>query len=142
MEDLIYRWVALGGFFIIASSMGVLSILPTTLILMVSLAAFLCFNRYPALLFMGDTGSLAIGAFFAGIVLVLGNVWILLPLGAIYIVETLSVIIQVVYFKRTRERIFLMAPLHHHFELLGMKETHVVWLFWSVCLLFSIGIFY
>ena len=81
---------------------------------------------------MGDTGSLALGAAFAAFAIVLGNVWILLPLGFIYILETVSVIIQVGYFKQTKKRIFLMAPLHHHFELCGLKEQYVVTLFWVI----------
>ena len=93
------------------------------------LAGFFVFNKHPAKVFMGDTGSLGLGALFAAMAITMGNVWILIPLGAVYIVETISVIIQVLYFKRTRKRIFLMAPLHHHFELLGLSEPRIVTLF-------------
>ena len=76
-----------------------------------------------------------------GLALLYADVWILLPLGAVYILETLSVIIQVSYFKRRKKRIFLMAPLHHHFELLGIKEVHVVMLFYAIAFLFSVSIY-
>jgi phospho-N-acetylmuramoyl-pentapeptide-transferase len=71
-----------------------------------------------------------LGALLTGICIIGGDIWILMPLGVVYIVETVSVIIQVIWFKKTRSRVFLMAPLHHHFEKLGMKETHVVGVFW------------
>lgn len=90
---------------------------------------FLLFNRYPARIFMGDTGSLALGGAFGALV-VLGRIecWALL-LGAIFIVETLSVILQVYSFKTTGKRIFRMSPLHHHFELGGWSENRVVYSF-------------
>jgi phospho-N-acetylmuramoyl-pentapeptide-transferase len=90
---------------------------------------FLMFNRNPARIFMGDTGSLALGGAFGALV-VLGKLecWALL-LGAIFIVETLSVILQVYFFKTTGKRIFRMSPLHHHFELGGWSENRVVYSF-------------
>jgi phospho-N-acetylmuramoyl-pentapeptide-transferase len=90
---------------------------------------FLLFNRYPARIFMGDTGSLALGGALGALV-ILGKVemWIAL-LGAIYILESVSVILQVISFKTTGKRIFKMSPLHHHFELCGLKETQVVYSF-------------
>ena len=90
---------------------------------------FLLFNRYPARIFMGDTGSLALGGALGALV-ILGKVemWIAL-LGAVYILESLSVILQVISFKTTGKRIFKMSPLHHHFELCGLKETQVVYSF-------------
>ena len=75
---------------------------------------------------MGDTGSLALGAFFASNVIILDNVWLLLSIGSIYILETLSVIIQVTYFKWKKRRLFLMTPLHHHFELSGWSEPKII----------------
>ena len=110
-------------------------------ILIIIIMSFLFYNWNPAKLFMGDTGSLALGAVFAGLALLYADVWILLPLGAIYIIETLSVIIQVAYFKQTKKRIFLMSPLHHHFELLGFKELHVVLIFYGIAFLFSLPIY-
>lgn len=90
---------------------------------------FLVFNRYPARVFMGDTGSLALGGAL-GALAIAGHVefWLLF-LGAVYILETLSVILQVISFKTTGKRIFRMSPLHHHFELGGWHETRVVYTF-------------
>ena len=101
-----------------------------------ALLAFLWFNAHPAELFMGDTGSLALGATLAVVALMTGQ-WLLLPLiGAVFVGEALSVMIQVLYFKWTKgKRFFKMAPLHHHFELLGWSETQVVQRFWLVGLL-------
>jgi phospho-N-acetylmuramoyl-pentapeptide-transferase len=100
---------------------------------------FLWFNVHPALLFMGDTGSLSLGATLGVVALMTGQ-WLLLPLIAfIPISETLSVVLQVAYFKLTRgKRLFKMAPLHHHFELSGWSETQVVQRFWLISLLFSL----
>lgn len=91
-----------------------------------ALAGFLWWNAPPALIIMGDTGSLPLGAALAGMALVL-NIDVLLPVvGALYLLETLSVIIQVGVFKRTGRRVFRMAPIHHHFELAGWPETRIV----------------
>ncbi|MDX2085781.1 MAG: phospho-N-acetylmuramoyl-pentapeptide-transferase [Candidatus Melainabacteria bacterium] len=87
---------------------------------------FLWFNRHPARIFMGDTGSLALGGALAAICLALRLDFWLLCLGGLYVVETLSVMLQVASFKLTGKRLFRMAPLHHHFELLGWSETRVV----------------
>jgi phospho-N-acetylmuramoyl-pentapeptide-transferase len=101
-----------------------------------ALFGFLWFNVHPAQLFMGDTGSLALGATLAVVTLMTGQ-WLIIPLIAIIPVsEAVSVVIQIVYFKITRgKRFFKMAPLHHHFELLGWSETQVVQRFWLVSLL-------
>jgi phospho-N-acetylmuramoyl-pentapeptide-transferase len=101
-----------------------------------ALFGFLWFNVHPAELFMGDTGSLAIGATLATFALMTGQ-WLILPIIAIIpVAETLSIIIQVAYFKLTHgKRFFRMAPLHHHFELLGWSETQVVQRFWLVSLI-------
>lgn len=97
---------------------------------------FLAFNRHPAKVFMGDTGSQALGAAVAGIALLLGIPWVLLLCGIIYIAESLSVMIQVVYFKKTGgRRIFRMSPIHHHFELGGWAEKKIVRVFTLVTLL-------
>ena len=99
---------------------------------------FLWFNVHPAELFMGDTGSLSIGATLAVVALMTGQ-WLLLPVVAIIPVsEALSVVIQILYFKATKgKRFFRMAPLHYHFELGGWSETQVVQRFWLVSLLFA-----
>ncbi|NLC67198.1 MAG: phospho-N-acetylmuramoyl-pentapeptide-transferase [Clostridiaceae bacterium] len=93
---------------------------------------FLAFNIHPARVFMGDTGSLALGGAVGAISILMGMPWILLVAGFIYVVEALSVIIQVASFKLRRKRVFKMAPVHHHFELSGWKEQKVVLLFWGV----------
>ncbi|MDR1016424.1 MAG: phospho-N-acetylmuramoyl-pentapeptide-transferase [Coriobacteriales bacterium] len=98
---------------------------------------FLWFNAYPAKIFMGDTGSLALGAAFAGIAVMTKTEAVSILVGAIFVIEALSVIIQVGYFKLTRKRVFLMAPLHHHFEQKGWSETTVVIRFWIVAALFA-----
>ncbi len=99
---------------------------------------FLWFNVHPAELFMGDTGSLALGAVL-GVVSLMTGQWLLLPIIAIIPVsEALSDVLQIIYFKRTKgKRLFRMAPLHHHFELGGWSETQVVQRFWLIGLLFA-----
>ncbi len=95
-----------------------------------SLLGFLLFNTYPAKVFMGDTGSLALGGFVTAIAFMLEMPLILVVVGFIYVAEVLSVMLQVGYFKLTKgKRLFKMAPIHHHFELCGWKETKVVAVF-------------
>lgn len=103
-----------------------------------ALFGFLWFNVHPAMLIMGDTGSLALGATLAVVALMTGY-WIIIPLLAVIPVsEALSVVIQVLYFRATKgKRFFRMAPLHHHFELLGWSETQVVQRFWLISLVFT-----
>lgn len=98
---------------------------------------FLWFNCYPASIFMGDTGSLALGAAFAAMAVITKTELFSLIIGGIFVAEALSVIIQVAYFKKTRKRIFLMAPLHHHFEKKGWGETKVVMRFWIITALLA-----
>jgi phospho-N-acetylmuramoyl-pentapeptide-transferase len=93
---------------------------------------FLAFNSYPAKVIMGDTGSMALGGVVGAAAVVMKMPWILLVVGAIYAVESLSVFIQVTSFKMRGKRVFKMAPLHHHFELSGWKETKVVTIFWLI----------
>ena len=103
------------------------------------LLGFLVYNRYPAKVFMGDTGSLFLGGAVCGLAFAADMPLILIPVGVIYIAETLSDIIQVSYFKLTHgKRIFKMAPLHHHFEMCGWKEKKVVAVFSTVSALFCI----
>ena len=99
---------------------------------------FLVFNIYPARVFMGDSGSLALGGAVATTAIMLKMPFILLVVGAVYVVEVLSDIIQVAYFKTTGRRIFKMAPIHHHFELSGWKETKVVAVFWTATLILCV----
>jgi len=97
---------------------------------------FLLYNRHPAKIFMGDTGSLALGAALAGAAILTGSQLLLVLIGGVFVAETLSVIIQVTSYKATRRRVFRMSPLHHHFELGGWPETRVTSSFWfaSLCL--------
>ena len=99
---------------------------------------FLMFNIHPAKVFMGDTGSLFLGGVISGIALYLKMPLILLVIAIIPVIETLSVIIQVAYFKKTGKRVFKMAPIHHHLELSGWKENQVVMLFSVITLVASV----
>ncbi len=95
-------------------------------------AGFLWYNTHPASVFMGDTGSLALGAGLAGIAIATENEILLLLIGGLFVVEALSVTIQVISFRLFRKRVFLMAPLHHHFELKGWSETKIIVRFWII----------
>lgn len=110
-----------------------------------SCAGFLWWNAAPARLFMGDTGSLAIGAVLAALCLQM-QLDLLLPiLGGLFVLETLSVVVQVASYRIFGRRVFLMAPLHHHFEMLGWPETTVIIRFWilaGLCVASALGIFY
>ena len=107
-----------------------------------ALIGFLLFNRNPAKIFMGDTGSLALGGILAAISVILHKEVAFLFIGLVYILETLSVIIQVAYFKKTGKRIFKMSPLHHHFELSGYGEVKTVYIFVIIAVVSSaIGYF-
>jgi phospho-N-acetylmuramoyl-pentapeptide-transferase len=101
-----------------------------------ALLGFLWFNAHPAQIFMGDAGSLSMGATLAVIALISGQILILPLIGIIFVIETLSVVLQVGYFKMTGgKRIFRMSPLHHHFELGGWPETKITLRFWIVAIL-------
>lgn len=90
-----------------------------------AILGFIFYNCYPAKMFMGDTGSLSIGAFLIGVALATGTVIYILIFGIMFIVSSVSVIMQVAYYKLTKKRIFLMAPIHHHFELKGVHENRI-----------------
>ena len=107
------------------------------LVLVGALIGFLLFNKNPAKIFMGDTGSLALGGILAAISIILHKEIAFIFIGLVYILETLSVIIQVAYFKKTGKRIFKMSPLHHHFELSGYGEVKTVYLFVVIALISS-----
>ncbi len=101
--------------------------------------AFLWYNAHPAQVFMGDTGSLALGGALATIAILIKQELLLIIIGAIFVAEALSVMIQVTSYKyRNGKRVFLMAPLHHHFEMLGWKETQIVVRFWILAFLFAV----
>ena len=91
---------------------------------------FLIYNGHPAKIFMGDTGSLALGAVMGAIAIITHREVTLFIVALIFVIETLSVILQVFWFKTFHKRIFLMTPLHHHFEKLGWQEVEIVRLFW------------
>ena len=99
---------------------------------------FLWYNAHPAEMFMGDVGSLALGGAIGVVGVIIKQEILLLSIGGIFVVEALSVIIQVVSFKLTGKRVFRMAPLHHHFELLGWSESKIIVRFWIVALVFAL----
>ena len=102
------------------------------------LLGFLCFNVYPAKIFMGDTGSLALGGFI-GTLAVLSSLELILPImGIMFVLSAVSDILQVIYFKKTHKRIFLMAPLHHHFEQKGVHENRIVFAYSMITLVMSL----
>lgn len=102
------------------------------------LLGFLVFNAYPAKVFMGDTGSLALGGAIGAIAILTKTELLLIVIGGVFVIETLSVILQVISFKATGKRIFKMSPIHHHFELVGWSEWRVVTSFWFVGLIFGV----
>jgi phospho-N-acetylmuramoyl-pentapeptide-transferase len=103
-----------------------------------ALIGFLVFNKYPAKVFMGDTGSLALGGALAVVSILLKQEFLLLIIGLVFVLETLSVILQVGSFKLRKKRIFKMSPIHHHFELSGWSEWKVVTVFWLVGLVAAV----
>jgi phospho-N-acetylmuramoyl-pentapeptide-transferase len=98
---------------------------------------FLWFNSFPASIFMGDTGSLGLGGAIAGLAVMTNTETLLILLGGIFVIEVLSVVIQVFSFQVFRKRVFLMAPIHHHFELLAWSETKIILRFWIVAAAFG-----
>ena len=120
---------------VIATILQIKEIIIFGAIVIGAVLAFLMFNIYPAKAFMGDTGSLFLGGVISGIALYLKMPLILLVIAIIPIIETISVIIQVLCFKKTGKRVFKMAPIHHHFELLGWRENKVVMVFSIITLI-------
>lgn len=132
------------AYYFIANSAGFTMLATSCLIVAGALIGFLIFNRKPAKIFMGDVGSLALGAGLAVISMIINNPWSLLIVGLVFVIETLSVILQVWSFKTTGKRIFKMSPIHHHFEMSGWSEVRVVLTFWAVgiiCALLAMLIF-
>jgi phospho-N-acetylmuramoyl-pentapeptide-transferase len=101
--------------------------------------AFLWYNAHPAEVFMGDTGSLALGGLIGSIAFMTLHPFLLILIGGIFVMEAMSVILQVASFKSTGKRIFRMSPIHHHYELKGWKETQVVIRFWILSLIFALS---
>lgn len=105
--------------------------------LMGACVGFLWFNSYPASVFMGDTGSYALGGAIGALAVMTKTEVLLIFIGGVFVIEALSVMIQVLVFKRTRRRVFLMAPVHHHFEMAGWSETKIIVRFWLLALMFA-----
>lgn len=99
---------------------------------------FLWFNSYPATVFMGDTGSLALGGGLGVVAVFIKKELLLFLVGGIFVIEALSVLLQVIWFKTTKKRLFLMAPIHHHFQLLGWPESKVTIRFWIVAIILAL----
>ncbi|MCS7050633.1 MAG: phospho-N-acetylmuramoyl-pentapeptide-transferase [Thermomicrobium sp.] len=128
--------VAFTAYGIIAFLQGQIQVVTFCFTMVGAILGFLWYNAHPAQVFMGDTGSLALGAALATAAFMTGQ-WLLLPvIGIVFVAEALSVILQVAYFKATGgKRLFRMAPLHHHFELLGWSETQITMRFWLVSMM-------
>lgn len=138
-------FITFSSILIISHLLAETEILSLSVIASGALLGFLVFNINPAKIFMGDVGSLSIGGLIAGLFIILKLELLLLIIGAVFVIETLSVIIQVVYFKTTQKRVFRMTPLHHHFEEKGMSEVNVVRRFWVagvVASVFGVAIIY
>ncbi|EEW53392.1 phospho-N-acetylmuramoyl-pentapeptide-transferase [Limosilactobacillus antri] len=126
------------AYFIIALWSGYAEVALFCLAMIGTLAGFFPYNHKPAKIFMGDMGSLAIGASLAAVSLLLHHEWSLLVIGIVYVCETASVMLQVASFKLTGKRIFKMSPIHHHFEMCGWSEWKIDIVFWSVGLVAAI----
>lgn len=134
--------IGLIGFYAItlkgAGLLDMANLSPVILAWIGALLGFLVFNRHPAKVIMGDTGSLSLGALVAAIAILSKTELVLLFLTAVPVIEILSVMLQVASFQLFGKRIFKMSPLHHHFELIGWKETKVVLVFWTVAAIFTL----
>ncbi len=127
------------AFGLISISVGFEEIGLFTFILVGGLMGFLIFNTHPAKIFMGDTGSLALGAAMASIAILTHREVTLLVVASVFVVETLSVILQVIWMFLFHKKLFLMTPLHHHFEKIGWSETDIVKLFWVIGLILTMA---
>ena len=130
--------IASGAYALVCYMTGHFDLAIFCVAMMMACLAFLRFNAHPAKVFMGDTGSLALGGAIAAVGILTHTEILLAVIGFVFVCEALSVIIQVISFKTTGKRVFRMSPIHHHFELGGWKETKVVFVFWMVGLIASI----
>ncbi|RHW36500.1 phospho-N-acetylmuramoyl-pentapeptide-transferase [Neobacillus notoginsengisoli] len=130
--------IAFGAYAVLAWNQSQFELSIFSVAVVGAVLGFLVFNSHPAKVFMGDTGSLALGGAIAALSILTGLEILLLVIGGVFVIETLSVILQVISFKTTGKRIFKMSPLHHHYELSGWSEWRVVVTFWSVGLLLAI----
>lgn len=134
--------IVFGAFGLLSLRLGYNDVAVASFAMTGALLGFLIYNYNPARIFMGDTGSLAIGGALSAVTLLSGTYLFILIIGGLFFAEALSVIIQVGYFKLTGKRFFRMAPLHHHYEQKGWKEIKVVWVFWATTLILSLtGLF-
>lgn len=135
--------IAFVAFSLISIMVGFEELGVFTFILAGSLMGFLIYNTHPAKVIMGDTGSLALGGVMASVAILTHREVTLLIVASVFVIETLSVILQILWLRLFKKRLFLMSPLHHHFEKLGWKETDIVKLFWVVGLVLTMaGIFF
>ncbi|ANN33732.1 phospho-N-acetylmuramoyl-pentapeptide-transferase [Bacillus thuringiensis serovar coreanensis] len=130
--------IAFGAFSIIAVAQEQFGVAIFCMAVVGAVLGFLVFNANPAKVFMGDTGSLALGGAIAAVAILLKQELLLVIIGGVFVMETLSVIIQVISFKTTGKRVFKMSPLHHHYELCGWSEWRVVVTFWSAGFLLAV----
>ncbi|XJZ28407.1 phospho-N-acetylmuramoyl-pentapeptide-transferase [Bacillota bacterium Lsc_1132] len=130
--------IAFGAYAVLAWNQSQFEIAIFSVAVVGAVLGFLVFNAHPAKVFMGDTGSLALGGAIAAVAILSKLEILLIIIGGVFVIETLSVILQVISFKTTGKRIFRMSPLHHHYELCGWSEWRVVVTFWTVGLLFAI----
>jgi hypothetical protein len=131
--------IVVASFFALVSIRENIAITPVIGAIIGALMGFLVYNVHPARVFMGDTGSLAIGGFIASLALIMQMPLFIVIVGFIYLIEVVSVMIQVTYFKRTGgKRFFKMAPIHHHYEILGFSETRIVAIFSIITFLLSV----
>ena len=144
LDGLAAGTIAISSFFygIIAHLEGQADVSLFCFCIVVALVAFLFFNFKPAKIFMGDIGSMALGGTLGGLALFTHSPFLLIIIGGVYVLEALSVIIQVISFQVFGKRVFLMSPLHHHFELQGWSECQVVIVFWYLSFIFGLlGLF-
>lgn len=130
--------IASGAYALVCYMTGHFDLAIFCVAMMMACLAYLRFNAHPAKVFMGDTGSLALGGAIAAVGILTHTEILLAVIGFVFVCEALSVIIQVISFKTTGKRVFRMSPIHHHFELGGWKETKVVFVFWMVGLVASV----
>lgn len=130
--------IAFGAYAVLAWNQSQVEVAIFSVAVVGAVLGFLVFNAHPAKVFMGDTGSLALGGAIATIAILIKLELLLVIIGGVFVIETLSVILQVISFKTTGKRIFRMSPLHHHYELIGWSEWRVVVTFWSVGLILAI----
>ena len=130
--------IAFGAFAVLAWNQSQADVALFSVAVVGAVLGFLVFNAHPAKVFMGDNGSLALGGAIAAISILTNLEILLIVIGGVFVIETLSVILQVISFKTTGKRIFRMSPLHHHYELSGWSEWRVVVTFWAVGLLCAI----